>query len=590
MNMIAWIQRRWDMWSVRLVALLAGVMGAINVLSAVTPSLADRLRLLRQFSPLSVRQGGHLTAALAGFALLMLAGNLWRRKRVAWLLTLIVLVISTISHLVKGLDYEEASLAAALALGVLLLRPHFHARSDPPSIWQGLRALIAALIFTLAYGVVGFYLLDRHFNVNFGLKAALEQTVIMFTQFYDPGLMPITRFGQYFANSIYVVGSATLSYALFMFLRPVLVRHPATSDEHARAEAIVQAHGRTALARFALFDDKSYYFSSGGSALAYVVKGRVALVLGDPIGPIEDAPSAIIDFQQFCLRNDWLPAFYQTLPANLEHYGAAGFEAVCIGHEAIARLTDFSLGGKANKSLRSSVTKLARLGYRTEHYEPPLSNAILHELREVSDEWLATTRGSEMRYSLGAFEDDYVRSTPVSVVRAPEGRITAFVNLVVQEQWREVTVDLMRRRREVENGTMDFLFVNIIEWARAHGYATFDLGLSALAGVGEDSDDPAVERALHYLYEHIYHFYNFKGLHAFKDKFHPQWVPRYLVYPGAASLPSVAIALIQADAGIAVTWDSVKGWVRKRSRRDSRQEDTGGIGMLQSSGQEEFKG
>jgi phosphatidylglycerol lysyltransferase len=37
---------------------------------------------------------------------------------VAWLLTLIVLVVSTISHLVKGLDYEEASLAAALALGV----------------------------------------------------------------------------------------------------------------------------------------------------------------------------------------------------------------------------------------------------------------------------------------------------------------------------------------------------------------------------------------------------------------------------------------------------------------------------------------
>ena len=243
---------------------------------------------------------------------------------------------------------------------------------------------------------------------------------------------------------------------------------------------------------------------------------------------------------------------------------------MCIGHEAIARLTGFSLEGKTNKSLRSSVTKLARLGYRTEHYEPPLSSHILHELREVSDEWLATTSGAEMRYSLGAFEDDYVRSTPVVVVRAPDGQITAFANLVVQEQWREVAVDLMRRRHEVENGTMDFLFVSIIEWAKAHSYATFDLGLSALAGVGEDSDDPTVERALHYIYEHIYQFYNFKGLHAFKGKFHPQWVPRYLVYPGAASLPSVALALIQADAGMDVTLDNVKGWVRKRLRRDAR--------------------
>jgi hypothetical protein len=33
---------------------------------------------------------------------------------------------------------------------------------------------------------------------------------------------------------------------------------------------------------------------------------------------------------------------------------------------------------------------------------------------------------------------------------------------------------------------------------------------------------------------------------AFKAKFHPAWLPRYLVYPGAASLPMVAIALIPA--------------------------------------------
>jgi phosphatidylglycerol lysyltransferase len=588
--MIAWVRRRWDIWSVRLVALLAGVMGAVNVLSAVRPSFADRLRLLRQVSPLSVRQGGHLTAALAGFALLMLASSLWRRKRVAWLLTWIVLIVSAISHLVKGLDHEEAGLAAALALGIWLLRSRFHARSDPPSIWQGLRALIAALIFTLAYGAIGFYVMDRHLSATFRLQAALEQTVIMFTQFYDPGLMPIPHVGRYFASSIYVVGAATLSYASFMLLRPVLVRHPATSDEHARAEAIVRAHGRTALARFALFDDKSYYFSPGGSVLAYVVKGRVALVLGDPIGPVEDANSAITGFRQYALSNDWLPAFYQALPANLEYYKMAGFEAACIGHEAIASLKEFSLEGKANKNLRSSVTKLARLGYRTEHYEPPLSSNALHELREVSDEWLVKTGGAEMRYSLGAFEDDYVRSTPVSAVRAPDGRVTAFANLVVQEPSSEIAVDLMRHRREVENGTMDFLFVKIIEWAKARGYATFDLGLSALAGVGEDSDDPAVERALHYIYEHIYHFYNFKGLHAFKDKFHPQWAPRYIIYPGAASLPSVALALIEADSGLDVTWDSIKGWLARRWRRDTQRQDKEGIQAWQPSEQEKVKG
>jgi len=77
---------------VHLIALLTAVMGVINMLSAVRPSLRSRLRLLEQYSPFSVTSGGHLTSALAGFALLQLSVSLWRRKRVGWMLTLVVLL------------------------------------------------------------------------------------------------------------------------------------------------------------------------------------------------------------------------------------------------------------------------------------------------------------------------------------------------------------------------------------------------------------------------------------------------------------------------------------------------------------------
>src|SRR5512141_1939900 len=89
---------------IRLMALMTAAMGVINVLSAVRPSMQYRLRLLEQYSPLQVRHGGHLTSALAGFALLLLASGLWRRKRVAWLMALLVLLASAITHLLKGLD------------------------------------------------------------------------------------------------------------------------------------------------------------------------------------------------------------------------------------------------------------------------------------------------------------------------------------------------------------------------------------------------------------------------------------------------------------------------------------------------------
>ena len=535
--------------SVRVVALLTALMGVINVLSAVTPALASRLALLEQFLPLEVRYGSHLTAALTGFALLLLAGNLWRRKRVAWLLTLIVLVISSMSHLLKGLDYEEAALAAVLAIWLWLLRPHFYARSDPPSIQQGLTALAAALLFTLAYSTIGFYLLDRHFSVNFNFGAAMEQTVVMFTQFYDPGLEPVTGFGRYFGDSIYVVGAVTLSYGLLMLLRPVLVQQPATAAERDRAKAIVEAHGRSSLARFTLFEDKSYYFSPGGSVVAYVAKGRVALTLGDPIGPPEDVAAAIAGFQGYCAQNDWQPAFYQNLPDYLEHYQAAGFDTLCIGQEGAVDLASFTLAGGAHKSLRSAVNKLTKLGHLAELHEPPLSEDLLRELRAISDEWLAMMKGGETRFSLGWFDDDYIRSSPVMAVHTPRGTISAFANLVPEYRRNEATIDLMRHRRDAEPGTMDFLFVALFQWAKEQGYATFDLGLSALSGVGERADDPAVERALHYIYEHVNQFYSYKGLHDFKAKFDPQWSPRYLIYPGPASLPAVALTLVRAHSG-----------------------------------------
>lgn len=536
-------------WGVRFAAIMVGLMGVVNVLSAVTPSFADRLSFLEQFSPFEVQQGGRLTAALAGFALLLLAESLARRKAIAWYLTMTALGVSAASHLLKGLDFEEAALAIGLMVVLWLMRAHFHARSDPPSVYQGLRTLAFSVLFTLAYGVAGFFLLDRHFRVHFGLSAALRQTVVMFTQFYNPGLQPITGFGRYFAGSIYVVGAVTLGYALFMLVRPVVIRRPATHEDHERARSIVEAYGRSTLARFTLFEDKSYCFTQGGSVIAFTARGRAAIALGDPIGPPEDAANAIREFKDYCARNDWMPAFYQALPDCLDQYRRASLDAVSIGQEAILDVQNFSLEGRARKDLRSPYNRFLREGYQAVMHEPPLDDALLAELHSISDEWLTMMHGSEKRFSLGWFNEDYVRGSQVMAVHTPDGAISAFANILPEYQRNEAAVDLMRRRREIEPGTMDFLFVALFLWARSKGYATFNLGLSALSGVGEKSGDPAVEKALHYIYEHINQFYNFKGLYEYKNKFGPSWSPRYLIYPGPGALLPSVLALIEADSG-----------------------------------------
>jgi phosphatidylglycerol lysyltransferase len=538
-----------EVWSVRLVAMLTGAMGVVNVLSALTPTMQSRLLRLSAISPLGVRHGGRLATTLAGFALIVLASNLWRRKRVAWLMTIIILEISAISHIIKGLDIEVAILALGLSAWMIYLRPHFHARSDPPSIRQGIQMVVASGAFTLAYGVMGFYLLDHEFRMHFGLLDALRQTIIMFTQFYDPGLQPITGLGRYFADSIYIVGAVTMSFALLLLVRPVLLRRPAFPAERSHAGKIVAAFGRSSMARLTLMNDKSYHFSPGGSVIAYVVQGRVAFVLGDPIGPPEDTYSAVRDFRMFCTRNDWTPAFYQVLPDCLSVYQQSGFEALCVGHEAIVTLETYTLSGRHNKGLRSAVNRIERLGYTAKHYAPPIPNKLVEELRTISDEWLSDVQGTEKRFSVGWFDTDYITQSHVSVLYTPEDQAVAFANLLPEYQANEVSVDLMRYRHTGEHGLMEFLFNAMFEWAKGEGYATFNLGLSALSGIGQRPQDPVIERTLHYIYEHVNQFYNFKGLHEFKEKFNPHWSPRYLIYPGLSTLPLLTIALIRADSG-----------------------------------------
>jgi phosphatidylglycerol lysyltransferase len=552
------------------IAVLATVvMGVVNLVSGALPAAHDRMQFLLQILPLEVQRGSRLTSVLAGFALLLLAQALWRRKRVAWWLTQAVLLYSLAAHLVKGLDYEEATLAGLLVFYLWTQRSHFQALSDPPSLWQGARTLAVAALFTLAYGVLGFYLLDRHFSQQFSLNAAIGQTFVMFAEFFDPGLQPITGFGRYFADSIYLIGIGTFGYAFVLLLRPVLLRSTSTPATRARAQKVVEQFGRSSLARFTLFPGKAHWISPGGSVIAYTVRGRVALALGDPIGPAVDIGPGIAGFLAFCRRNDWQTAFYQTSDAYLDAYQAAGLTPLCIGHEGIVDLHAFSLSGGSNKTIRANINKLGRIGYRAEMHKPALSSSLMLQLRAISDEWLAMMHGRELRFSMGRFDEEYVENSLVMAVHGPDDSIVAFANLVPEYQQNEIAVDLMRRQAQVENGTMDFLFVSLFGWAKEAGYDTFNLGLSALSGVGDAQDDAALERALHYIYEHINQFYNFKGLHEFKEKYRPEWSPRYLIFPGYASLPAVGLALQSAMTGESFVLDSVKEYWKTR-RQQSR--------------------
>ncbi|MGB9639540.1 MAG: phosphatidylglycerol lysyltransferase domain-containing protein [Anaerolineales bacterium] len=549
---------KWEGWLVRAIALLTASMGVLNLLSASRPAILWRLQLVENLFPLIVRRGSHFTSVLAGFALILLSFQLARRKRVAWLITLIVLALTTLTHLLKNLNYEEALLSAGLFILLLLAKDLFYALSDPPSVVQGIRTLVLAFVFVILYSTSGFYFLSRHFQTKFDFFTALIQAFYIAFFISPPAVQASTSYGRYFMDSVYGLSLISYSYSFYMLARPVLIRQGANETERKRAAQIIQKYGRTSLAHICLLGDKSYFFSSGGSVISFVAKGRGAIALGDPIGPAEDIFNAIQEFQSFCNKNDWISAYYQTTADYLDEYKRCGYESLCIGSEAIVDLSSFTLEGSENKNLRNAINKLRKLNIQTTVLEPPIPSEYLEELRSISNEWLAFMHGTEKRFSVGWFDEAYIRSERVMICTAPTGEIIAFANILPAYQKKEVSIDLMRRRKNAINGTMEFLFVSLFEWAKEHQYETFSLGLSALAGIGEAKDSPIPEKILHLIYDHIHQFYNFKGLHEFKAKFHPRWEARYLIYPGVSTVVDVLSALIRADSGD----DFWRGYIR----------------------------
>ncbi|HSP56500.1 MAG TPA: phosphatidylglycerol lysyltransferase domain-containing protein, partial [Dehalococcoidia bacterium] len=61
----------------------------------------------------------------------------------------------------------------------------------------------------------------------------------------------------------------------------------------------------------------------------------------------------------------------------------------------------------------------------------------------------------------------------------------------------------------------------------------------------DDARSPAAQ-ATRLLYEWGSVFFRYKGLRHFKEKFHPVWEPRYLVYRSDLNLPALAIAIARA--------------------------------------------
>ena len=533
---------------VRLVAILTAVMGVLNVLSVIQPALISRISTLTQYSPVAVRQHGAITSILTGFALLILARGLWRHKRMAWILTLLMLALSIAGHLLKQ-NYAEAALAFLLAVYLFAQRSHFHALSDEPSIWQGVQMLAAAFAFTLAYGLIGFYVLDHVYDLPFDLADAWRETILFFTISSEPGLLELKTPFDYLTASIYIVGAVTLGYALLMLLRPVLVRTPAGEQERRRAQTIVERYGRSSLAHLISLPGKSYFFSRGGSVVAFALQRGTAIALGDPIGPPDDVVATIRAFYEYGRHHDWRVVFYRTTADYLAAYHELGLQTISIGQETAVNLRNWSPPASPSAA-----------EWETAVHIPPLSPDLIERLRLVSDDWLSDCGREENHFAHGWFSRTYINQGVLFTLSAQGQDILGFVQAVSTQVGTapdrgELALALLRHRQGLTAVARRQLLVTVATWAKMQGYTRLNLGLHAMPP-HLNGDAPARDRVAQVIYKAVEPSL-LEGDWSELDQvftLDPAALC-FLVYPGSVSLPAVWSAL--ARVGGSNVWSQI---------------------------------
>ncbi|MGE0887529.1 MAG: phosphatidylglycerol lysyltransferase domain-containing protein [Blastocatellales bacterium] len=530
---------------VRLVALITLLNGALNLSLALNPRMHVPHGWLRWLTPLEFLHFPRSWTLLIGFVLVVASVNIWQRKRRAWQIVMPLSALAVLLHLLKGHDAQEA-LLSLLLIGLLWwLRAEFSVRSQPPDWRSGLFKLGLALLATFGYGAAGFWLLDRReFGVNFNWLAALRQTFRYLVLTGDPALVPHTHYAQWFLDSLFALSVLMLGYVLVSLFRPILWRYRTLPQERALAGEIIKRHGRSSLDYFKLWPDKTYFFNTARDCfIAYSVGAGFAVALGDPVGPEEKVEETLRVFRQYCEDNGWGVAFHQTLPDFLPHYQRAGFKKLKIGDDAIVDLSSFNLDGPEQKKLRQSIKRLEKAGLQLVRHEPPVREEVLQQLQQVSDEWLSLPGRRERTFSLGLFDRNYVRATPVAVVEDASGRIQAFVNVIPSYVPGTTTVDLMRHRLDAPNSVMDFLFVKHFQQCRALGFNYFDLGMVPLSGFSEKEQASQTERAVYFFLQHLEFIFSFSGLKRFKGKYANRWEPRFVIYRHMLDLPRLGIAM-----------------------------------------------
>ncbi|MFB7100559.1 phosphatidylglycerol lysyltransferase domain-containing protein [Streptomyces hydrogenans] len=535
------------------------VVTFINFLSAVWVSFGQDLRRHNEdnyFTPYM------LTAGFAsGVFTLFLAITMRRRKRAAWILNTVLcglfLLLFALVMLFPEVrqhaqNWISLALTAAFFAALLLGRREFYAKGDRSNprlaalvAVGGLLAtsLLAALLVTVTNTAAGHATFLERWRYGVMRLVTLATDDSRFPTITTPGWVDVV---------INVMSTLLLFAVLFAAFRSRRAVDPLTEEDERRLRALLDKQGdRDSLGYFALRREKSVVWSpSEKAAIAYRVVGGVSLASGDPIGDPEAWPGAIEPWLAEAREHGWIPAVMGASEEAGTVYARHGLDALELGDEAIVETDEFTLDGRAMRTVRQAYNRVKRAGYEVRirrHEDIPAEE--MTELLRKADDWRdgATERGFSM--ALGRLGDPRDGRCVMLECTDGEGELRALLSFV---PWgpKGLSLDLMRRDRDAENGLMEFMVIELLQRAGEIGITQVSLNFAMFRSVferGSKLGAGPVLRMWRSLLSFFSRWWQIESLYRANAKYRPIWEPRFMLFEKSADLLRIGLAAGRAE-------------------------------------------
>jgi lysyl-tRNA synthetase class 2 len=542
--------RQVPLWIGRLTLLLGILNVAANVFRNFQP-LANRIS---GYTPLLINSTAFSTALFTSLMLILVARGLSRRKRRAWNLSIIILVINIVAELSREITHPaQLVVNSGLVLLLVVFRKEFYAISDPTTKRQPFIAFFLILLLIIISGILFIYFRHRtQIQGNFGFTDVLQQVL--------EGLVGITGPIKFTSNTVSdTVGYTLGALGIFSIILPLWLFFrrstslPTMSAEDLEHVKILIRHDQDqdSLGYFATRKDKSVVWTENRKAgIAYRVQNGVMLASGDPFGEFSLWPDAISDFLKIAQQHAWTPGVMGCSDRGGEVWvEKSGMIAIDIGDEAIIKVADFTLDGRPMANVRQMVNRIARKGYITTTTQwSDLDSETKKKLRKLANEWRYGVAERGFSMSMDRFGEEADSNTYITIAFL-EGEIKGLLYFV---PWatNSLSLDRMQRERGTDAGVNELMITDTVAWGRANGITHISLNFAAFRSLFERADKISagpITRGMRNLIRFLSGFFQVESLYRFNAKFQPEWETRYVLYPRAADLPKVAWAALKAE-------------------------------------------